>query len=376
MSLFRRDLAANRAWSRRWVLAAASLMALSPLAGCSHHRSTSYRPIFARPTSGCSTCGGASMGGTTVTTEPAASVPSSTITTPSIDSSVTPSSTFRGNSSGTVRSSTVERPPSAQIGPDPEFDAFSSGTSSTRSSAKPGAGSPPAPASPGTGSGPTLLEPKSEPGSASTMLNNQGASDARLTSRAGAGSAADRAGRSGEGGDVASKLQPYIAGTGASELFYPAKADRPWRYIVLHHSASAAGNYDEIDREHRKQLGYDGCGYHFIIGNGNGSGDGQIEVARRWDNQKQGVHCRNARSHDVDEYGIGICLIGDLDQQPPTPRQVAAAQALIAYLSRRYEIAPLNVSTHAHLAATPTACPGKYFPEALAGAKIDGRDAG
>ena len=109
---------------------------------------------------------------------------------------------------------------------------------------------------------------------------------------------------------------------------------------MLHHSASAAGNYDEIDREHRKLLGYDGCGYHFVIGNGTGSGDGQIEVAQRWISQKQGVHCRNARSHDVDEYGIGICLVGDLDQQPPTPRQVAATQALVAYLSRRYRIEP------------------------------------
>ena len=79
-------------------------------------------------------------------------------------------------------------------------------------------------------------------------------------------------------------------------------------------------------------------------------------------NQKQGVHCRNARSHDVDEYGIGICLVGDLDQQPPTPRQVAATQALVAYLSQRYRIEPARVTTHAHLAATPTVCPGKYLP--------------
>ena len=69
-----------------------------------------------------------------------------------------------------------------------------------------------------------------------------------------------------------------------------------------------------------------------MIGNGNGSADGQIEVAQRWNNQKQGVHCRNARTHDVDEYGIGICLVGDLDKQPPTPRQIAATQALVAYL--------------------------------------------
>jgi N-acetyl-anhydromuramyl-L-alanine amidase AmpD len=160
----------------------------------------------------------------------------------------------------------------------------------------------------------------------------------------------------------AERLRPFIDESKANELFYPAKADRPWRYIVLHHSAAGRGNYDQIDREHRKILGYDGCGYHFVIGNGTGSGDGQIEVAQRWNNQKQGVHCRNAQSPDVDEYGIGICLVGDFDQQPPTPRQVAAAQALLAYLGQRYRIEANRVSTHAHLAATPTVCPGKFFP--------------
>ena len=117
-------------------------------------------------------------------------------------------------------------------------------------------------------------------------------------------------------------------------------------------------------REHRKVLGYDGCGYHFVIGNGTGSADGQIEVAQRWVNQKHGVHCRNAKNAEVDEYGIGICFVGDLDKEPPTPRQVAAAKALIAYLSSRYTIARSRVETHAHLAATPTVCPGRHFPAA------------
>jgi len=41
---------------------------------------------------------------------------------------------------------------------------------------------------------------------------------------------------------------------------------------------------------------------------------------------------------------------------------VAATRALVAYLSRRYRIEPDRVTTHAHLAATPTVCPGKFFP--------------
>jgi N-acetyl-anhydromuramyl-L-alanine amidase AmpD len=169
---------------------------------------------------------------------------------------------------------------------------------------------------------------------------------------------------------VVDGLAPYFGESGGNELFYPSKADRPWKYIVLHHSAGATGSYDQIDREHRKILGYDGCGYHFVIGNGTGSEDGQIEVAQRWVNQKHGVHCRNAKNADIDEYGIGICFVGDLDKEPPTARQVAAAKALIGYLSTRYRITRSHVETHAHLAATPTVCPGRHFRlEALVASK-------
>jgi len=157
------------------------------------------------------------------------------------------------------------------------------------------------------------------------------------------------------------RLRPFLGDQGGNELFYPSKADRPWKYIVLHHSASPTGNYDQINAEHRKVLGFDGCGYHFVIGNGSGSGDGEIEVAQRWVQQKHGVHCRNAKNAEIDEYGIGICLVGDLERQAPTPRQLEATRLLIAYLSARYEIPRDRINTHAHVAATPTVCPGKHL---------------
>jgi N-acetylmuramoyl-L-alanine amidase len=346
---------ARRLWPRRWCVTAAGLMALAYLSGCSHNRSTTYRPIFARRAvaAPCTNCGS----GATVTTEgattvaPPATVP--TIPNSPIDSSVNPSSAIRPGS-GAVRNSTVEAAPQARPGPEPEFyDDYPA--SSLRNSAKPPA-SPPAPASPGTA--PKLERPTSGQSGGPATWNVDG-QDARLSGRSGSGP------QPASSTGLAARLEPYISGSSARELFYPDKADRPWRFIVLHHSASSGGSYDEIDREHRKQLGFDGCGYHFVIGNGNGSGDGVIEVAQRWNNQKAGVHCRNARSHDVDEYGIGICLIGDLDQQPPTPRQVAATQALVAFLGRRYTIDPARMTTHSHLAATPTVCPGKFFPATI-----------
>jgi hypothetical protein len=333
---------------REWLVAIPVLAAMA-LSGCARHRQ-SYRPIFATPSSTgvpCTNCGSQS----TVTTDEGTTVPESTVphvSVPSdVDSMGLPAGSRVPSGAGSARSSTVEPVPKAQIGSEPGFEEPAPPAGDQRSSQKPVA--------PGGGTtppqGPALQAPKS--GSAPSTRNTDNLETERL-------SAANR--RVVRNAKLAANLQAFLGESSASELLYPSKADRPWRYIVLHHSASASGNYDQIDREHRKILGYDGCGYHFVIGNGTSSGDGQIEVAERWNNQKQGVHCRNAKSHDVDEYGIGICLVGDFDQEPPTPRQVAAARALVSYLSRRYRIEPGRVSTHAHLAATPTVCPGKFFP--------------
>lgn len=149
-----------------------------------------------------------------------------------------------------------------------------------------------------------------------------------------------------------------------NDLFEPPRADRPWRYIVIHHSDSESGGYEEIDRLHRERLGTAGCGYHFVVGNGSSTPDGQIEVTQRWSEQKGGAHCRNAQSASMNDYGIGICLIGNFEESEPTERQVAAVRSLVAYLQERYAIPEDRVGSHALMAASPTVCPGKHFPVA------------
>ncbi len=166
--------------------------------------------------------------------------------------------------------------------------------------------------------------------------------------------------RTGRSALLRRNVQAYV--NDPNDLFTPPRADRPWRYIVLHHSAHDRGSYAQIDREHRERLGTAGCGYHFVIGNGTESTDGLIEVAQRWSEQKAGAHCRDGKVADLNDYGIGICLIGDLDQSAPTPRQLEAARALVAYLQERYDIPARNVQTHAHVAKTATACPGRNLP--------------
>ena len=337
---------------RTWQIAVLSVAVLT-VAGCSRNRQ-SYRPIFASPvpvTKPCTNCGSSSA---TVVEEPSggtvSSVPS-LVDTPVSDTPAASSTAPNGAGSGTVRSSTVEKPPKARLDDEPGLNETVSPAPSSGLGGGTSPPPPPKPVSPGSASGPSLLGPTSSASPAAWDADSQDAAQIGATTPT-------RVRRA----SLTERLKPFVDESNANELMYPNKADRPWRFIVLHHSASASGNYDQIDGEHRKILGIDGCGYHFVIGNGTGSRDGQIEVSQRWNNQKQGAHTRNARTHDADEYGIGICLVGDFDQQPPSARQIAATQALIAYLSKRYNIASSNVRTHAHLAATKTVCPGRYFP--------------
>jgi N-acetyl-anhydromuramyl-L-alanine amidase AmpD len=64
----------------------------------------------------------------------------------------------------------------------------------------------------------------------------------------------------------------------------------------------------------------------------------------------------------VNEYGIGICLIGDLDAAGPSQEQIESTKLLIAYLKERYNIPDGNVVTHDVVAKTAAVCPGRNFP--------------
>jgi hypothetical protein len=287
------------------------LLGLFALSGCSHRR-TALRPVYGTPVP--ATLAPAPAPGTTILSDPEGSEPFLAPVTPmspskSLDSSASPAS----GSPPVAAPAPAEEPPLNEIRP----IAPSTGSNSNS---------------------PALSKPSAY----------------RQTSRTAVVSARSRK------VSLRENVSPYL--DNPDELFLPPKADRPWKYVVLHHSANARGGYDQIDRDHRKILGFEGCGYHFVIGNGTDSPDGQIEVAERWLNQKHGVHARNGKTPEVNEYGVGICLVGNFDQTKPTPRQIAAARALVAYLADRYGIDAQHVGTHSELADGPTACPGKNFP--------------
>ena len=134
--------------------------------------------------------------------------------------------------------------------------------------------------------------------------------------------------------------------------------ENEWKYVVLHHSATDEGNARRFDKHHREEKGWvNGLGYHFLIGNGNGSRDGQIEVGNRWNSQIDGAH---AGKDEYNKHGVGICLIGNFENDYPTSLQISSLTYLINYLQERCNIPKNQVKMHRDF--RKTACPGRLFP--------------
>jgi len=135
---------------------------------------------------------------------------------------------------------------------------------------------------------------------------------------------------------------------------------RRWKYIVIHHSATENGNAKIFDKSHRKRGFWNGLGYHFVIDNGtSGTRPGQIETGDRWYRQMNGAHC-NAMG--MNEIGIGVCLVGNFDEQSITPEQLQSAAWLVKSLQWRYGISANHVIRHCDVKGKDTDCPGNRFP--------------
>lgn len=149
---------------------------------------------------------------------------------------------------------------------------------------------------------------------------------------------------------------------------------RRWRYIVVHNSGTKQGNAKIFDYYHKNVRKMpNGLAYHFVIGNGTSSGDGEIEVGDRWRRQINGGH---VHSDYLNNIALGICLVGDFNRDKPTPNQFAALEELVKYLRVRVgKIDRKNAIVKAHKEINPpqwpTDCPGDDFPVRWLHGKFD-----
>jgi hypothetical protein len=154
-----------------------------------------------------------------------------------------------------------------------------------------------------------------------------------------------------------------------------ASLDRSrWSSIVIHHSATPAGDAGSLARMHAA-AGLNGLGYHFIIGNGQGLPDGYVEAGSRWHRQQPGAHvatvdagtdavarvaAKGVSSEDLNRRGIAICLIGNGDRRPFTDRQIHELGALVRRIQSALGIPADRVFLHSDVAGSTS--PGRFFP--------------
>lgn len=133
-----------------------------------------------------------------------------------------------------------------------------------------------------------------------------------------------------------------------------------WQWIVGHHSGIERGNARIYGNYHRNQRHMvNGLAYHFVIGNGIDSGDGEIEIGERWLKQLDGGHVRSAA---VNRSGIGICLVGNFEKTAPSSRQMAAFIELVDYLKYTVLRGQCKFTVHREVDKRHTVCPGRNFP--------------
>ena len=121
--------------------------------------------------------------------------------------------------------------------------------------------------------------------------------------------------------------------------------------LVIHHSATATGNARVFRALHRAVNGWDDIGYHFVIGNGTLSCDGEIETGRPvW---AAGAH---AREHNSDS--IGICLVGNFCETSPTRKQIASLKDLLGKLLEEFSLSTSCILLHRDVPGCRTECPG------------------
>jgi len=144
----------------------------------------------------------------------------------------------------------------------------------------------------------------------------------------------------------------------------PVLRDR-WRFIIVHNSGTRQGNARIFDYYHHNvRRMRNGLAYHFVIGNGTSSGNGEIEVGDRWRRQINGGH---VHSDYLNNISLGICLVGDFNRSQPTRAQLDSCEELIRYLRdrcgkvERHEI-PVRPHREMNPPRWPTDCPGDDFP--------------
>ena len=136
-----------------------------------------------------------------------------------------------------------------------------------------------------------------------------------------------------------------------------------WEKITVHHSdeigalvfngtfSQSAQAVRSIQRTHLKDKSWGDIGYHYLI-----DARGRIFEGRpiKWQGAHAGDRSKNRRN-------LGICLLGNFNNQPPTAPAREALRDLLENLRKTHRISRKKVFVHSEF--TSTECPGRHLTD-------------
>jgi len=133
---------------------------------------------------------------------------------------------------------------------------------------------------------------------------------------------------------------------------YRARKESRITHIVIHHSATRKGTPEQFARYHVGR-GWPGIGYHYVIAR-----NGVIYKTNPV--LKTTYHCKGANS-----FSIGICVVGNFQEQKPSRKQLEALRGLIDELQWATARIGLEdgLEVLAHCDLSHTSCPGDHLYE-------------
>jgi N-acetylmuramoyl-L-alanine amidase len=146
---------------------------------------------------------------------------------------------------------------------------------------------------------------------------------------------------------------------GSNGKMDPKKIDT----LVVHHDAAiVSGPYNtmkriKIEADYHVKQGWKHLSYHYVI-------DNVGDVYQCLQDTEIGYHAGN---YVVNKKSIAVCLHGNFEKQNPTPKQLAALERFVNWITTERPDLPIllkkSVKGHREVRLKGTACPGSnLFP--------------
>ena len=131
------------------------------------------------------------------------------------------------------------------------------------------------------------------------------------------------------------RLDPVQQATGSRVTQAPGR----WECVEVFYSGTKAGNIEQL-ASLSGLASSDDINFHFIICNGLGANDGQIQTTEKWQNQWSVIpdHTWFGSSRT-----IRVCIVADGKSSRPTDSQIKRTESLVDALSHKFSVQPAKI---------------------------------